>query len=241
MFHFRTCRRKNNLLIRSRAKQVLLVQLLVLCLCSGCLSTRRAGRIVYERLQENPPSVAEVKKDYLDVRSSKLVWLDTHSRTRTIRSWCVPAILYWGWGKTISCDINPSVPLDILTEQIQHYADSVGLQERLQGGTLELTIDNMPSRFIYNSEETIVFLVFAYLTTSLETLGPDGEDLVVTWTINRDGTNLRTGTITIPNNDPGAGNVFSSTRRFLRSYVDQYKDQVRRLGRRMMDQLVMEL
>jgi hypothetical protein len=220
---------------------LLLVQLGILCLFTGCLSTRRAGRIINERLQERPTPAAEVKKDYLDVRSSELVWLDTLARTRTMRSWCVPAIFYWGWGKTISCDLNPSVPTDILTAGILQLADSVDLRTRLDGARLELTIEHMPSRFIYHSEMTTVYLVLAYVTTASETLRPDGEDLVVTWTTYRDTGMVKTGTITITEQDPGAGNVFRSTRHFLRAYVDQYKDHVHRMGGQMMEQLLMEL
>jgi hypothetical protein len=225
--------------LRSIAPLLLFVQLLVLC--TGCLSTRRAGRLVHERLQETQAPMPAVNKDYLDVRSRELVWLDTLSRTRTMRSWCVPAIFYWGWGKTITCDLNPSIPLGILTEEFIHYADSVDLRDRLQGARLELTIEHMPSRFIYNSEMTSVFLVFAYATSSSETLRPDGEDLVVSWSTRSDAGVSRTGTITIPDRDPGTGNVFRSTRYFLRAYVDLYKGHVRYLGGRMMDQLTLEL
>jgi hypothetical protein len=225
--------------LRSAIPLLLFAQLLVLC--TGCISTRRAGRLVQERLQEAPAPTPVAKSDYLDVRSRELVWLDTLSRTRTMRSWCVPAIFYWGWGKTITCDLNPSIPLGILTEEFMHYADSIGLQGRLQGARLELTIERMPSRFIYQSDMTSVFLVFAYATTSSETLRPDGEDLVVGWSTHRDGRVLKSGTITIPDRDPGAGNVFRSTRYFLRAYVDLYKGHVRYLGGRMMDQLMLEL
>jgi hypothetical protein len=210
-------------------------------LSAGCLSTRRAGRLVHERLEETQSPMPAVNKDYLDVRSRELVWLDTLSHTRTVRSWCVPAIFYWGWGKTITCDLNPSIPLGVLTEEIMHYADSVDLRHRLNGARLELTIENMPSRFMYNSEMTAVFLVFAYATTSAETLRPDGEELVVNWSTRSDVGVSRTGTITIPDRDPGASNVFRSTRYFLRAYVDLYKDHVRHLGKRMMDQLTEEL
>jgi hypothetical protein len=137
--------------------------------------------------------------------------------------------------------LNSSIPTNILISTVNSYADSLKLGQILNGHKIELSIEKIPSTFIYtHNGNTMIFLV-AYAIRDIEAIYPKGEMLKVSYKI-MDGNNvLKNGTITIDNKDKPIKNVWKSTKKFTWYFIDHYDYNIKCLCKELIDKLLTEI
>jgi hypothetical protein len=159
----------------------------------------------------------------------------------TLKSQFIPAILYWQWNNTIKCEINPRLVGEYFREDFLAFADTLNMYEKLEGRELEVKIEKIPTRFLYVNKGHTFILLYLYTVSSLTIIYPQKEDLVVSYKLTENGSIIKEGSLTVKNKDQAINNKFKSTKKFTWQYIDQFKENNRKLTNELVDMLFNEL
>mgnify|MGYP001580911997 FL=1 len=163
---------------------------------------------------------------------------DSLVKVQKLKSFFIPAILYWQSEHTLKCDLNPKVPAKFFEQEIIRLADSLDLKSKLNGQKLELTILQIPHSFIYTHKETAIIFIVAYVVSGLEAIYPGNNGLKVSYRISANGETKKTGVLVIPNTEQPIKNVWKSTKKFTWAYLDQYRQNSDKMSRSFLKQLM---
>ena len=225
---------------KTNTMKCLLLNFIIIFLLAGCMGTKKYSRFVNQELSSNSNHNKDSSNIFI-FKTDSLPKHDSNVTSKKIKSLFIPAILYWQWENTICCEFNSSVPTNILTSTITSYSDSIKLGDRLNGQKIELSIDRIPSTFIYTYKGyTIIFLV-AYMIREIEAIYPQEEILKVRYRIMDGNKELKNGTIAINNKDKPIKNVWKSTKKFTWYYIDRYNYNIKCLSKELIDRLLIEI
>ena len=219
-----------------------LVLLIVLVFSSmmGCIGPTKFTRLVQTKidtdntvLYENPINTTF---DF-----SRLPHLNAPVVSTKLKSIFVPAIIVWYSNVTIKCDISPALTGETFRDHFSFFADSLNLQEKLNGQKLEIAVEKVPSSFVYSQSTTAIFALVAAISSSNVYIQPLDQKLVVRYKVSNDSGMVKEGTVEAYKKELPYGNLRWSTKKFVWNYMDRFKRTNRILSLEIVEKLLKEL
>jgi hypothetical protein len=208
-------------------------------LLTGCLGPNKVNKWVNTHYRES--STPKMKNDYLSIASSLPVTDPVASVTTKQTKNFLPLLFYWQYDYINTCTLNPSIPIHAFSTAVLQYAGTKGLKQKLNGRKIELVVDSIPHVFILNDKGHLIWVIYAFGWDDLS-FKPDTKEMIVSYKITQDNTEIKTGIITIPNTDKQLDvRYMQSLKKAADQYLDQYDENIKSLSRKVVDKLMAEL
>jgi len=210
-----------------------LVTLLVLSLmmCS-CISTKEYADYISQKYATDQP-IATAHCDSIHFQTSSNAMSDSLVDVKNLKSYFIPAGIYWGWNKTLRCELNESMVAQRFQQYFLYYADSLNLKEKLKNKRLEIRIDTIPNRFIYTNRGDVIFLLFAYSYAAIESVYPEKQTLSLSYQLFENNIETKAGTVLLDDINQPYINMMKSTKKLTWEYLDLYEDNLKTQGKRL--------
>ena len=137
-----------------------ILSILTITLLTSCIGTKKFAGFVEPKFQDKPlKSInANITFDLTGLENTNATITSTK-----LKSQFIPAILYWQWNNTIKCEVNPTLIGQLFQKNFLHYSDTLSVQEKLQGRSLEMKVEKIPNSFIYTYKGNSVIFIVAQL------------------------------------------------------------------------------
>ena len=211
---------------------------LLLGTLSGCLNPHMINRWVAHHYSPDAIEPARQKSNQILI-TSKLPDMGLQPST-TEKKWShvIPAIVYWHIDYQNFCSLNPQIAVNRFTAVISTYGGK--LKGKLNGGHLELTIQQMPTVFLVDDRGYMIFPIYSVEWLSIQ---PTITNLVVSYRL-LDGNNaeVKTGNISIADPETTVGlKMWHSLKKMTWEYLDQHDGNITAMSRKFVDMLAAEL
>jgi len=215
----------------------------LLVLSSGCLGPKKINKWVSRHYEGTiPPAPPAKANETITITTSLPPAADKLSNTEKKTSHFLPLLFYWQWDYKNTCVLNTKIAVNNFMNTVPAYAGRKGLKQKLHGQRLQLSIDQVPNTFAVDDKGHMIWIIYAFGWDVL-TVQPTRTDLVVSYKLLQpDGTEVKTGVITIPDSDKGISiKMFQSLKKKTGQYLDQYDEQMTGMSKAVVDKLIMEL
>jgi hypothetical protein len=211
----------------------------VLVLFCGCLTPKRIDRWVNDHYDGAIPSQSKRPSNYIFISSKLVTATEPLSKTEKKTAGFLPLIVYWRWDYQNICTINPAVPISSFSASASSYANKKGLQQKLNGATVELSIDTIPDMFILHDKEHFIIIGVSWEDLSVQ---PLTHDLSVSYRVMQGGNEIKHGVITVVDNDKTYDLQFlQSLKKRTNQFLDQYDTNINTMSKAVIDQLIAQL
>ncbi len=204
----------------------------------SCLNPHMINRWVAHHYSPDALEPARQKNNQI-VITSKLPDMGPQPST-TEKKWThvIPAVVYWHIDYQNICSLNPQIAINRFTAAISTYGGK--LKAKLNGGHLELTIQQMPTVFLVDDRGYMIFPIYSVEWLSIQ---PTITDMVVSYRLLDDhNADVKTGSISIADPEVAVGlKMWHSLKKMTWEYLDQHDDNVTAMSRKFVDKLVAEL
>lgn len=223
-----------------RLRTNLLLAVLSVTIFASCLTSKKVDKQIAKQYSD----VSEIKKkkqsDNIAITSSVAPMSGQISTTETKTSNMLPFILYWKWNYTNTCTLNPQIPINNFISTVSHYANK-GLESKLAGEKLELSVDKIPNQFQILDKAHLIFLVYAYGWDDVSIKASDME-MIVSYRVLKDHVETKKGIISIPNfDDKKSLGMFKNWKTATTEYLTQFDENISTMSKQVVDRLVKEL
>ncbi len=75
----------------------------------------------------------------------------------------------------------------------------------------------------------------------LEAIFPQDQDLVVSYKLTQNGLTSKDGKLTVSNKDVSIGNIWKSTKKFTWLYINQFKQNNKKMAKEIVEKLMTEI
>ena len=115
------------------------------------------------------------------------------------------------------------------------------MKQKLNGQRIELSVDKIPNTFVVNDRGHIVWLIYGFHWEKI-TFRPDSKELVVSYKLIKDNAETKTGSITVANTKNIVPlRFFQSIKRATGEYLDVYDENMKAMGKKVIDELMKEI
>lgn len=213
----------------------LLVAVLVL---SGCLTSQKMNAFVMEQYNNKLPGPDKKKNPAIAVTSAipftpeKSISVTTQKTSKVL-----PLILYWHYDYRHTCTLNPAIAVNSFTNTV--YQQSTKLNQKLNGQQLEITVEQVPNAFAIVDKAGILLFVIHWDKVFVQ---PDFKDLIVSYKILQNGSEKKSGKLTIKNSEQNQGiRFFQSWKSATSEYLAQYNANITSMTKTFVNNLLQEL
>lgn len=217
-------------------RHLLLIGTVILLI--GCIGTKKFSSFVEPKFPQNETTLTN--DNFIFDLSELKPTLQTVTATK-IKSRFIPAILYWQLNNTIKCEIKPVIIGQSFQENFLYYADSLSIYKKLQKQKVEIKLEKIPTSFVWTHEWDLIFLLVAYGYMDLEAIFPQDQDLVVSYKLTQNGLTSKDGKLTVSNKDVSIGNIWKSTKKFTWLYINQFKQNNKKMAKEIVEKLMTEI
>ena len=153
----------------------------------------------------------------------------------------LPLIFYWQFDYKNTCTLNPQIPVNIFTTTVLSYAGH-GLQQKLNGQHIELTIKKIPTKFAIDDKGHLIWIIYAFSWEYLTVL-PEERDFVVSYKVfDTNNLQVKNGEVTVSGSDKAMDvHMFQSLKKKTWAFLDQYDAGIAVMSKHIIDQLINEL
>ena len=217
--------------------------LIVFCLLTmvSCTTTKRLSKFTREKLSSLENNANEKLPDYITISIDSSLNKNGLFEVKKLRSFFIPAIIYWQKENNLSCNLNPKIPVKQFEQELIKFADSNQLGEKINGRKISLTIVEIPNSFVLTQKGMVLFLFVGYIVSELESIYAIKKDLKVKYNIVENGKEVKSGVIVIPNQEIPLINKLKTTKKFTRRYLDYYTKSCKKLDKLFFEKLLNEL
>ncbi len=204
----------------------------------GCIGTKKFSSFVEPKFPQNETTLTN---DNFIFDLSELQPTPQTITSTKLKSQFIPAIFYWQLDNRIQCHINPVVVGQSFQENFLYYADSLSIYKKLQKQKVEIKLEKIPTSFVWTHEWDLIFLLVAYGYMDLEAIFPQDQDLVVSYKLTQNGLTSKDGKLTVSNKDVSIGNIWKSTKKFTWLYINQFKQNNKKMAKEIVEKLMTEI
>ena len=209
-------------------------------LLTSCVSTNKFSRFVKPKF-ENLTSETKVENSNITFDLSKLETIEDIVKSEKLKSQFIPAILFWQWENNIACQVSPQSVGEMFKSNFIHFSELLELSDKLGNKRLEIKIEEIPSSFVYaNKGHTIIFII-AYTVSQLEAIYPENQDFTIKYELRENGQVKISEEIRITNRDIPVRNIWSSTGKFTRNYMEQFENNIKETAKETVDKIMARL
>jgi len=226
--------------LRKQQNLIITIAIVVaILLLSGCLTSQKIDKYVGTKFNNELPKPDKKTSD-ISITSAVSFNSDNISATETKTSHMLPLLFYWQWDYKNTCTLNPAIPVNTFRKAFLSQANK-GLNQKLNGQKLELTLEELPHAFAFDDKAHMVWVIYAFGWDKIS-VQPDVKDMVVSYKVLQNGSVTKSGRITIKNNEKNRGlRFFQSWKSAISEYLEQYNDDMTAMGRSCATQLSQEL
>jgi len=207
---------------------------------SSCLTSKKVDKFVGKQFNDELPKPEKKKNQDISITSNIPYSSGNISTTETKTSNMLPLIFYWQWDYKNTCTLNPAIAVNTFTKTVNLQAGK-GLNQKLNGQKLELTIEQMPNASAFDDKAHLVWIIYAFAWDKIS-VQPDLKDLVVSYKVLQNGSSMKSGSITIKNNEQNKGlRFFQSWKSAISEYLVQYDQDMANMTKTFIDKLNQEL
>lgn len=204
---------------------------------SSCMGTKKYASFVEQHVQTEQQ--AQPQHEALVVNAPATAQ-PGHQYKQLERSF-IPALVYWGWNSTISCELDPGVAATAVRRGMFQAADKLNLQDRLGGRQLVVDIRQTPGQFMYVNKGSVIFLIFAHITSGEESIAPRPTDLVLHYQLLENGAVVASGEGQVKNTQEPLRNLWKSSKKFTWLYLDQFEQEANQMGEESLKNILQQL
>jgi len=214
----------------------------LIVLLTGCLGPKKINKWVDKHYAEAEKPQKKSTVNYLTVTSTMTHMGDHLSNTENKTSNLLPLILYWQWDYKNTCTLNPQIAIDNFTATVLSYAGKKGLNKKLNGQRVELSIDNMPNVFAVDDKGHMIWIIIWVFGWDELSILPQNKDIVVSYRVLQDNAETKKGVITIPDaSKPVYLKMFQSLKKKTMQSLDAYDANITAMSKVVIDKLMAEL
>jgi hypothetical protein len=209
-------------------------------LLPGCISSKKYASYISAYYKKSDTATASAPPA-IPVTLRTPSSFDSVANVTKGESYFIPAIFYWGAKQSFHCEMNADIPAGVVSKTFNKYAETDGLNKKLNGRRLELTIDALPTRFFYSQNTDVIFILIYAVTMGKQSILPENTSLAITYKI-YDGQQLvKEGKLEAKDENQPLNNIAKSTRKITVAYLRQYTQSVTQMSQQCLSQLVAEL
>lgn len=213
---------------------------LTVILISGCFASRLNKFVARQYGNELPPLYKD-KNNEIIVTSADPFNSNQICSTSTKTSNLLPLLFYWQLDHQTICTLNPGILVNKFTNTI-HIDARRELTKELNGRKLELTIEKLPHVFAFNDKEHMIFVILYAFDWQKVSILPSNNDLVVSYKLLDNNNMIKSGEITISDNENKIGlRMFESWKTATSEYLSQYNYSITRMSHTFINELAKEL
>jgi hypothetical protein len=213
---------------------------LLVCTLTSCLTPHKLNKWVAAHYTDGVPAPPKTKNDRITV-TSKFTDMSSHV-SEADKNWShiVPLIFYWHFDYKNTCTLNPEIPVTSFKNTINSYGGR--LRQKLNGGSLELSIDEMPNVFAVDDKGFVIWVIYAFGVDYIS-VQPQIRDLTVSYRLlNANNEEVKKGSVTIKDINTQINlKMFHSTKKMTWDYLEQYDANITSMSKRFVDRLAGEL
>lgn len=223
-----------------RLQTKLLLVILSATLITSCLTSKKVDKQIAKQYSDIPEIKKKKQTENISITSSVTPMSGQISTTETKTSHMLPLILYWKWDYTNTCTINPQIPINNFISTVNHYANK-GLESKLAGQNLELSVDKIPNQFQILDKAHLIFFGYAVGWDDVSMKASDME-MIVSYRVLKDNVETKKGIISIPNfDDKKPLGMFKNWKTATAEYLTQFDENISTMSKLVVDSLVREL
>lgn len=200
-------------------KQFVFIFILVLFF-SGCMSTKQLTEIVKSKIESGMPETKFHNTSNLTLKMDSLAASDSLVNVKKDKSFFIPAIVFWVWKNSMSCEIRSQYFANVFAGILQEKTVEFQLQKHLGDKRLEISLEKVPSRFVYSNSGNVFYGLVFYTYNFSETVYPDGQTLSMSYRIIKDDIELKNGKYSYNFESPYRNFKVSSSQ-FVKIYLEQ--------------------
>lgn len=200
-----------------------------LMLMSGCIGVERYTGIINENFNAAANQRPAGDFSYLEFHDSVKSSSNDSADIELVKSFLVPALIYWQWEHTLETDLSYYQKSQIFKNEFMLAAESMNISEKLSWKRLVIEVESIPGKFIFTSKGFLVFVLVAYMSSEFEGVYPISDKLAFSYKVFDGNNEMKSGRIEVSFKGEPFRNIHMSTKKFLRIYRDQYVDSIRSL------------
>jgi hypothetical protein len=225
-------------LLSYQKRNFFVVCFLSVTLLSGCLTSKKMDKFVAAHYNNQLPK--EKKKTAITVVSKMTYPSEAISTTVQKTSKVLPLIVYWQMDYRHTCTLNPAIAVNQFAATVNTLS-SKGLNQKLNGQQLELSIEQIPTAFALVDKAHMIWLVYAISWDKIY-MEPDGKDLVVSYKLLQNDHTEKTGKITVKSTVRNQGlRFFQSWKSATSEHLADYSANITAMSKTFVSRLVEEL
>ncbi len=187
--------------------------------------------------QYNGEIPGEPKKKPGIIISSNIPTSSNISTTVQKTSKVLPLIVYWQWDYRHTCSLNPAIGITTFSNAINSFSNK-SLIPKLNGQTLELTVEQIPSAFAIVDKAHVIWVIYAFSWDKIY-VEPDVKDLIVSYKLLQNNNTTKAGKISIKNNDQNRGiRFFQSWKSATTEYLEDYNAGITTMTKAFISKLI---
>lgn len=207
----------------------------------ACTTARKVDKWVGKHY--GPAIPQKIKSsDYISFEIESPVTSPAASETKKTKKQLVPALLYWQWKNETTSTLNPFLQMQQFSNSFVAQANAKKLQQRLDGGSVKLTVKSHPADFKMHEDGWFVFILIYYISGEKIYVEPANENFSVDYTCTLGSGEVKKGTISVSNpNKAKAPRFFQSLRGAINDYLTLNDTYTKQLAKDLLDKLLIEL
>ena len=208
---------------------------------SSCLSSKKMDTYISDQYNNEIPKVNK-RKQVADITfSSALPPGPTNISSTKPHTKILPLIFYWDIDSRHTSTLNSGIAATNFTNAVNAIANK-GLSQKLEGRKLELTLQEAPATFALVDKTHAIWLLIYAIHWDKVYIEPEAKDLVVSYKLDKDGSTLKTGMITVKNTENNKGlRFFQSWKSAVSEHLADYDSNVTAMTDQFVTQLMREL
>ena len=156
------------------------------------------------------------------------------TKSATTKKQILPLLFYWNWFFRATSNMNTFIPVNNLITSINKNAKEKGLQQKLNGEKIELTINSIPHQFNTIDKGFIIL----FLTVESFYIENDSSKLDISYRILNGNIEVKKGNIVIDQDDMKVSlGYFESEKRLFNDCFTHYDESINKMGKQIVDRL----
>jgi hypothetical protein len=209
-------------------------------LFSACIGPARLDKWVAKHYGSVPAPIKK-KSDIVNIRSNLPSMDQKISESRKKKGSLLPLIVYWKWTYGNTCNLNPQMALNSFTTTATNQAART-LKQKLNGQTIELTIEKLPAAFDLDDVGHAIFLIYVISWETVK-LRPNDKEVVVSYKVyNNSQTVTKSGSVSVPfSQSVLSAGLYQSVKKKTWQYLEEYDAGINSVSKKVIDEIASQL
>jgi hypothetical protein len=214
--------------------------LIGMLLFSACIGPAKLNKWVAKHYGTVPAPIKK-KSDLVSIRSNLPSMDQKISESRKKKGSLLPLIVYWKWTYGNTCNLNPQMALNSFTTTATNQATR-SLKQKLNGQTIELTIEKMPTAFDLDDVGHAIFLIHVISWEKVK-LQPNDKELLVSYKVyNSSQTVTKSGSVSVPfTQSVLSAGLYQSVKKRTWQYLEEYDAGINSVSKKVIDEIAAQL